>query len=61
MLATLLADRVTLAQATSMNREGRITDEVYRAYCHEWQTSAPRFEIQACACESCVRDHAPIK
>lgn len=60
-LADLLRQGATLDEVTRMNREGRITDAVFVAYCHEWQSSAPRFEIQACRCAACLADNAPIR
>ena len=41
-----------LAQA----RCGEVPRARWETYAHVWQTSAPRFEIRACNCLSCVRD-----
>lgn len=35
------------------HRSGNCTEETYKAYCHLWQTSAPRFSVQACWCVEC--------
>ena len=53
-LADLLANRETLEQVRYYVSVGRISYDVYRAYLHEWQTSAPRFSTQACHCASCL-------
>ena len=47
--------RKTLDQVEWLYRQGHITQDVYDAYCHLWQTSAPRFAVQACHCAECLK------
>ena len=37
-------------------RNGYISKAVWNEYVHLWQTSSPRFEVQACYCAECVRN-----
>lgn len=46
----------TLEQATYFVRQGVISQEMFEAYCHAWQTGAPRFAVQACRCAECMKN-----
>ncbi len=45
----------TLDQSTYFVRQGIISQELFDAYCHLWQTSVPRFAVQACHCPECLK------
>lgn len=47
---------LTLDQATYWVRNGLMTDEEFKEYCHAWQTGAPRFSVLACRCKDCSRN-----
>ena len=46
---------VTYAAAEQYFRNGLISETTWDEYCHLWQSSAPRFSLRACSCETCRR------
>lgn len=54
-LDQLVEGRHSLANVEVFKRQGWISEDVYKAYCHVWQISAFRYSVQACRCAECLK------